>query len=195
MPRIRGRGCGFARSARVRPNRAIERHGTMGLLRSMIVGGIGLSLLLGACDSTDPREAAKPFVPVLAAWQTSQLAPNDFDVFGSASLGNSCLRGRTGPGLETTLCSYTDDAAATAARTAALELVGESTGLALVAGQQLLVLVDRAGADPTGKALDAVAQAFRKNAPVSSPKQAQSPAAEPAATASASGSGTNPPRL
>jgi hypothetical protein len=63
-------------------------------------------------------------------------------------------------GLGVTLCSYPDEAGAKAAEPAGLAAVGDATGTALSRGRLLLVVADRAKADPTGKTIDRITKVF-----------------------------------
>jgi hypothetical protein len=108
----------------------------------------------------------KPGVPggrdaVISAWTKAgvtmlAMTPADGAAFGA---GN-CLAG-TAQGLDVTLCSYPDPAAATGAQPAGLAAVGAATGVSLAEGSLLLVIADRRNADPSGRAIHQLTQIFR----------------------------------
>jgi hypothetical protein len=59
-------------------------------------------------------------------------------------------------------CSFASDKEAKEAEAKGLAWVGEATGTALASGKQLLAVVDRRAADPSGRTINAVSKAFTK---------------------------------
>ncbi|ACY14429.1 hypothetical protein [Haliangium ochraceum] len=96
-----------------------------------------------------------------SAWQRAGLSPTAFGVIEDEALKpGTCHEGKV-DGLYVVVCRYADDSAAHAAQNTGLDKVGDTTGLSLAAGQNLLIVVDREGGDPTGKKINAIATAFR----------------------------------
>lgn len=105
---------------------------------------------------------------VINSWLQQGLGPADFQKLDDKALGKDamCKQSKL-KGLETTLCQYPDPAAASAARKAGLTHVGEVTGVALPAGNLLLIVADRDKADPSGRAINEIVKIFRDKAPQS----------------------------
>lgn len=126
--------------------------------------GIALAVLwpLAACEE-EPDAASSV---VINSWLQQGLGPADFQKLDNKALGKDamCKQG-TLKGLETTICQYPDPAAATAARQAGLAHVGEVTGVALPAGNLLLMVADRDKADPSGRTINEIVKIFRDKAP------------------------------
>jgi hypothetical protein len=124
-----------------------------------------LALLLGssalvACAREKADPATRTIEDVLtelavAGLATAGAAPVD----GAALGGGECRKGVVA-GLDVTLCGYRDEAAARAAQPAGLASVGEATGAALHHGRLLLVVVDPARADPSGKKINQITRIF-----------------------------------
>jgi len=112
-------------------------------------------------DLADP---ASPQTAILDAWRDADLDPGGFAPIEVSSLGDAtCDRGAV-DGLEVILCSY-ETASAAAERTgAAQKLIGDATGAALVAGESLVVVVDRNVADRDGKRINTLLNSFRETA-------------------------------
>jgi hypothetical protein len=114
---------------------------------------------VGACGDENPGAATDP-KEVVARWQKAGLEVGAHAVIDKHNLGEaSCARGKVG-GVETTLCLYASDEAAKAAQPAGLKAVGKTTGAALPRGPMLLVVADRAKADPDGKTINKITKTF-----------------------------------
>jgi hypothetical protein len=117
-----------------------------------------LAVLVPACGSSAPPGAAGE---VVAAWKKAGLDVSDFAAADGKALGaTSCFAGKVA-GVEATVCELADADAAKRAEKPALAQVGDATGAALAQGRLLLVVADRAKADPTGKKIKDIAAAFR----------------------------------
>jgi hypothetical protein len=124
---------------------------------------VGLALALTGCKKEKSNQASSPATssdPLLAAWKAAGLEVAELKPSDKPIAAGTCKTGVVG-GLETTVCTYPDAAAAKKAEEAGLAVVGETTGLAVVEGSALLVVADRTKADPSGKRMNDIAKAFR----------------------------------
>jgi hypothetical protein len=97
---------------------------------------------------------------VLETWKSAGLEVGEHALLPKHELGDArCVRGEVGQ-IETTLCSYRSDEAATAAKVAGHELVGSTTGTALARGKLLLVVSDRTDAHKDGKTIHTLTKTF-----------------------------------
>jgi hypothetical protein len=116
---------------------------------------VSLILFVAACDSGPPSTTSG----LVDRWRSAELAPGPFakaDPIG----GGSCTRGEVS-GVEVTVCEHKDAAAAKAAESAGLAVVGSATGAAIAEGPLLVVVADRKNADPDGKKIDKLTRAMR----------------------------------
>jgi hypothetical protein len=97
---------------------------------------------------------------LLEGWTKANLTVSAFTPDKSGAIGPICQSG-TVSGVDVVWCTFPSDAEAKAAEPKGLEWVGGATGTALVSGKQLLAVVDRRAADPSGRTINAVTKAFR----------------------------------
>jgi len=97
--------------------------------------------------------------PLLEEWTKASLTVSAFTADKSGAIGPTCQSG-TVSGVDVVWCTFASDAEAKAAEPKGLEWVGGATGTALVSGKQLLAVVDRRAADPSGRTINAVTKAF-----------------------------------
>jgi hypothetical protein len=97
---------------------------------------------------------------LLEGWTKASLTVSAFTADKSGAIGPTCQSG-TVSGVDVVWCSFASDTEAKAAEPKGLEWVGGATGTALVSGKQLLAVVDRRAADPSGRTINAVTKAFR----------------------------------
>jgi hypothetical protein len=116
-----------------------------------------LVLVGAACGKGEP---SGPMGDVISAWKQAGLDPSSFEPVDAKDLGGTCRAGKV-KGLDTTVCEYSDAAAAKRAEAAGLAQVGETTGAAIAQGRVLLVIADRGRADPNGKSIKEIAKVFR----------------------------------
>jgi hypothetical protein len=115
-------------------------------------------------QAEDPRSAA--VAAPIAALEGAGFDVADLTLVPAGSqLSAVECRGGTIEGLEVRLCEYPDEAAARTAEKKELEALGGApTGLAIAHGAVVLIVVDREGADPTGKTVNRIARAFTSSA-------------------------------
>jgi hypothetical protein len=130
--------------------------------RSIVIVMAVLCPALSACE----EESDSASTVVINSWLQQGLGPATFQAFDGKALGKdaACKQSKLS-GLETTICQYPDADAAKAARPAGLAHVGEVTGVALPAGNLLLVVADRDKADPLGRKINEIVTIFRDKAP------------------------------
>ncbi len=143
-------------------------HRALGLtvLASAALAALGA---VGACSKEGGNGAAGTAaadgkgVPsaLLEEWKKATLTVSAFTEDKSGKIGSLCHSG-TVSGVDVVWCSFPTDAEAKAAEAKGLEWVGDATGTALVSGVQLLAVVDRRAADPTGRTINAITKAFAK---------------------------------
>ena len=125
--------------------------------KRVVLGSVIAMLACVGCDSKDAGTASRD--AMMKAWNQAGLTSSSFqrvEVFGS----EECTQG-TINGVSTTLCAYADETQAQAAQPKGLESVGDDTGTALVNGATLLVVADRASADPQGRVINRITKIFR----------------------------------
>ncbi len=119
-----------------------------------------LAALTVACGDEDKPATAATADAVLAAWTEAGFDVAALQPLEKHDLGKAdCRRGPIG-GVETTLCVYENEGAASVARSAGLARVGDATGAALVRGRMMLVVADRDKADPEGKTINKMTRIF-----------------------------------
>lgn len=117
-------------------------------------------LLLAGCGGRKITEA-----PERDAWRRAGLEPTGFaKIDGAAYAGGRCEAGKVG-GLDTVVCEYADDAAASRGVAAANAGLGEETAAVVPYERRMLVVADSKGVDPDGKRLNQVANIFRRKMP------------------------------
>lgn len=129
-------------------------------VRSLVVFVL---LVAAACGEDKAGGGGGGMSAVLAAWKAEGLDPSGFEEIAGEELklaGGKCRAGAL-DGVDTTLCEFADPDAAQKAQPGGLALVGAATGTSLPRGRLLLVLIDRKNADPNGKRINKIAQAYR----------------------------------
>jgi hypothetical protein len=115
----------------------------------------------------DGVKLSEPVAQVVRAWREAELSVADVHALeGEAAsqgeeLGGTCIAATVAE-IPVVLCEHDGHDAAKAAEEQGLELVGAATGLSLSRGPLLLVAADRHEADPDGRRLNEIANAFRK---------------------------------
>jgi hypothetical protein len=129
--------------------------------------GFVAGLALGGCSKEGESSGSaaagdgKSVPPaLLEKWKKASLTVSAFTDDKSGKIGTLCQSG-TVSGVDVVWCAFPAEADAKAAEPKGLEWVGEATGTALVSGKQLLAVVDRRAADPSGRTINAVTKAFR----------------------------------
>jgi hypothetical protein len=130
--------------------------------------------LLAGCDQDQADEAlgedvelSAPVAQVVRAWREAELGVADVHALvgeaasKGADLGGTCMAATVAE-IPVVLCEHDSPEAAKAAEETGLDLVGAATGLSLSRGSLLLVAADRHEADPDGRRLNEIANAFRK---------------------------------
>jgi hypothetical protein len=97
---------------------------------------------------------------ILDGWRKANLTVSAFTEDKSNAIGPTCHSG-TVSGVDVVWCGFAAEAEAKAAEAKGLAWVGDATGTALVSGKQLLAVVDRRAADPSGRTINAVTKAFK----------------------------------
>jgi hypothetical protein len=157
-------------------------------LRMRLLPGLALLALLGlGTGGCEEASSTGQTDDIVNAWKQSGLMPSVFSKLEDENLkpGN-CQQGKV-DGLAVVLCVYTDATAAHAAHKTGLDRVGETTGVALAAEKYLLVVSDPDKADPSGRKINAVAEAFRETVV---PRKAAAGEAASGAAKPAEGKGT-----
>ncbi len=131
-----------------------------------LVGALVSSLFVAACDKADSKGAGgepKPEDGVPAAlldgWRKANLTVSAFTADKNNAIGPTCHSG-TVSGVDVVWCGFPAEDQAKAAEAKGLEWVGAATGTALVSGKQLLAVVDRRAADPSGRTINAITKGF-----------------------------------
>jgi hypothetical protein len=99
---------------------------------------------------------------IVDTWKAAGVTVSAFTKADLKSVGGDCQSGTAG-GVDVTLCSYPDAAAAKKAEDAGLAVVGETTGVSLAHGSVLMIAADRHKADPSGRTINQLAKLFRKD--------------------------------
>jgi hypothetical protein len=120
----------------------------------------GILLLAGAASGCEEASSGSQTGEIVDAWKQSGLVASVFSSLDDESLApGKCQQGKV-DGVTVVLCEYADAAAAKAAHTTGLGRVGENTGLALAGSKYLLIVSDPDRADPSGRKINAIAEAF-----------------------------------
>jgi len=129
-------------------------HGTRLLLGILLLG-----MAASGCEEASSNGQTGEIVD---AWKQSGLMPTVFSALEDESLKpGKCQQGKV-DGVTVVLCEYADAAASHAAHATGLGHVGETTGLALAGSKYLLIVSDPDKADPSGRKINAIAEAFRE---------------------------------
>jgi hypothetical protein len=116
-----------------------------------------ISLLFAACDSKP--ESKNEAVALL---ESAGLRAEGLTEANGMISGADCQQGKI-DGIDAALCQFEDAVAAKAGEQSALGWVGEAhAGTAVSSGRALLVLADRGQKDPSGKRIDEITKAFKK---------------------------------
>ena len=122
----------------------------------------GILLLAWAASGCEDASSSGQTDDIVNAWKQSGLMPSVFSSLDDENLKpGKCQQGKV-DGVSVVLCEYADAAAAHAAHKAGLDRVGENTGLALAGSKYLLIASDPDRADPSGRKINAIAEAFRE---------------------------------
>lgn len=128
-----------------------------------LVLALAAALAVG-CGKAEPGKAAAqkdaPASALTEAWTKAGLTVSAFTEDKSGKIGDSC-KSATISGVDIVICTFAAEADAKAAEAKGLEWVGAATGTALVRGKDLLTVVDRRNADPSGRTINAITKAFR----------------------------------
>jgi hypothetical protein len=129
-------------------------------LRARLLPGI---LLLGwGASGCEDASSSGHTDEIVNAWKQSGLMPSVFSSLDDETLKpGKCQQGKV-DGVTVVLCEYADATAAHAAHKVGLDRVGENTGLSLAGSKYLLVVSDTDKADPSGRKINAIAEAFRE---------------------------------
>lgn len=136
---------------------------------ALIAAAATAGLALAACSKEEGKAGdqsggtAEGGLPssLVEGWKKASLEVSAFTDDKSGAIGPACKSG-TVSSVDVVWCSFPSDAEAKAAEAKGLEWVGGATGTALSSGKQLLAVVDRRAADPSGRTINAVTKAFRK---------------------------------
>jgi hypothetical protein len=143
---------------------------------------LGLALLGLGASGCEEASSGGQTDGIVNAWRQSGLTPTVLSSLDDENLKpGTCQQGKV-DGLAVVLCEYADTAAAHAAQATGLGRVGETTGLALAASKQLLIVSDPDKADPSGRKINAIAESFRETV---APREPADSAGESAAARSA----------
>jgi hypothetical protein len=122
-----------------------------------------LAVAFAACGKDEPKDpAARTVDDIFAELSSAGLQAKDVGPADGGALGGGECKAGAVKGIELTVCRYGDEKAAGAAQPAGLARVGEATGAALTHGPLLLVVADRAKADPDGKTINQITRVFRQ---------------------------------
>ncbi|HUH01451.1 MAG TPA: hypothetical protein VML75_05610 [Kofleriaceae bacterium] len=117
------------------------------------------AVLAAACGS-DSAKSPENADAVFGAWTNAGLEVSEHAPLEKHDLGDArCMRGEVAK-VETVVCAYDSAEAATKARDAGLAMVGQHTGASLARGTLLLIVTDRAKADPDGKTINLLTKTF-----------------------------------
>lgn len=130
------------------------------MTRTIVV--LAVALAAASCDKGESSSPASGGTnAVLDAWKKIGLTVGAFDKADAAKYGGGDCRAGTVSGVETVLCTFKTPEEAEAARAKGLEAVGGATGAAIATGSMLLVVADRAKADPSGRTINQMTKVFR----------------------------------
>jgi hypothetical protein len=120
---------------------------------------LGILLLAWGTSGCEEASSSGQTENIVNAWRQLGLMPSVFSSLDGENLKpGRCQQGKV-DGVTVVLCEYADAAAAHAAHTAGLDRVGEDTGLALAGSKYLLIVSDPDKADPSGRKINAIAEA------------------------------------
>jgi hypothetical protein len=125
-------------------------------MRAIVLFAVSLFAL--ACD-----EKAEPKNEAVVMLEAAGLKADGLTEANGMIPGAECQQGKI-DGIDAALCQFPDAEAAKDAEQSSLAWVGDAhSGTAVSSGRALLVLADRGQADPSGKRIDEISKAFRKN--------------------------------
>lgn len=125
-----------------------------------IVAVIFAAGLAAACGSDSAKAAPDNAEAVFGAWTKAGLEVSEHAPLEKHDLGDArCVSGQVAK-VETVVCTYASAEAATKARDAGLQRVGQHTGASLARGTLLLIVTDRGKADPDGKTINVLTKTF-----------------------------------
>ena len=111
--------------------------------------------------------------PIASRWKVAGLKVGAAVQLDNSKVGAGCTRYDV-QGVTALLCDFADPQSAEAGRKRGLGWIGDATGAALIQDNRLLVVSDRDGVDPSGKAINQITRLFL---------QAEAPSEAPAAAA------------
>jgi hypothetical protein len=152
---------------------------------------------LGCEDGTDePGQAEQKAVdPIVSRWKVAGLSVGASVTLNKSKVGQSCTRYDV-QGVTSLLCDFEDPQSAEAGRERGLAWIGDATGAALLDHNRLLVVSDRDGVDPNGKAINQITKLFLKaEAPAEAPASVAKPVDEPAKREQSAGLGSLIPKV
>jgi len=124
-----------------------------------------ISLLAAAaallCACGNDKAAPATSAAVIKAWKAAGLTISSLSSAQLPALAAAECQSGTINAVDIVLCSYPDEAAATAAQPKGFALVGAATGTAIAQKTLLLVVTDRRKVDPSGRTIDRVTKIFR----------------------------------
>lgn len=107
---------------------------------------------LTACGGKDAPAGASGSDQIVADWKAKGLTPSALTA-AKVDVGTDCQAG-TVDKLDVLLCVFPTEAEAKAAEEAGLAWVGDTTGASQAKGAILVVIADRAKADPNGRTIN-----------------------------------------
>ena len=130
--------------------------------RGSVVAACALVVSLTGCGDATKDQSPTSRDGVISAWKKAGLELTTVAVYDSKKLGGGdCVRGMI-KAIPTTLCTFPDATIAESAQPAGLQIVGKTTGAALVSGAMLLVVADPSKADPQGRTINDITKVFRR---------------------------------
>jgi hypothetical protein len=131
-------------------------------MRAPIFFALGLALAGGGC-SKKPTEGGVRLEQISEAFSAAGLKSDNFQPTDPSKFNATrCLAGRV-EDIDTVVCEYgSPDALALGKKAGEQWVASATTGAVLGNGRTLLAVADRAHADPNGKAIHKITQAFTK---------------------------------
>ena len=122
-----------------------------------------LALVLAAVAAGCEKSSSAPVgrSQIVLAWTQAGLKVGELKKSEGTAVGSDDCQAGTVEGLEITLCTYPTAKDAVLAEDKGLAWVGDATGASIAQGPSLLVVVDRAKSDPTGRTIDKLTKVFR----------------------------------
>lgn len=114
---------------------------------------LGLLLLAAGCSSGTDKLAS--------AWKEAGLSASEWKEAGAKLNGGKCSASKVS-GLEVTLCEFENAEAAKKGEETGFELLGHTVGASVAAGKSVLVVADSTKEDPSGRRMNEVINAFKK---------------------------------